>query len=136
MHALRLYALRHRRMAALLVALALCVKLLVPMGYMVAPSATGSSLTLAICNGQGGGAVAIALPQQRESAPQHDDHRQASDHCAFSALGMSGLAGTDPIQLSLALAFLLALGFAPIRVPAPRRRRYATPPLRGPPAAA
>jgi len=138
MHALRRYLFAHRRYAALLVALALCVKLLVPTGYMFAPSGS-DSLTLQICNGQGGGAVEIALTRKADSGSKTDaahhgnEPGHGNEHCGYSALGMSALTGDAPLFLALAIAFILALGFAPVATPALQRRRHATPPLRGPP---
>jgi hypothetical protein len=53
MELLRAFFRDHRRLAALLVALALCVKALVPAGYM--PGAHGKVLTVEICADASGG---------------------------------------------------------------------------------
>ncbi len=46
---------------------------------------------------------------------------------------MASLAGADALLLAAALAFILALGFAPATAPRPRRAVWLRPPLRGPP---
>ncbi|AKH41261.1 putative PurR-regulated permease PerM [Altererythrobacter atlanticus] len=149
--------LRHYRMFALLVAIALFVKLLVPMGYMIVPLA-GGGITLQICAGQTFGALQAepaamahaghgghdAHSAHAVKADTHGNHAIGSqedgghgnDHCAFSAIGLSSMASGDPFLLALALAFILALGFAPLIAPVLQRRRYSLPPLRGPPHAA
>jgi hypothetical protein len=49
---------------------------------------------------------------------------------------MAGLGGVDMALLALALAFILALGFAPLRPARAASTRFLRPPLRGPPAGA
>ncbi len=132
MDGIRTFMLRHRGLAALLLAAALCLKALVPAGYMI-DSGT-SVLTLTICDAQGGNVRQIAVPIHGENT--QDDGQAASGGCPYATLSMHALGGADPIQLAAALAFLLLLGFAPLIAPALRRSRYATPPLRGPPATA
>lgn len=120
----------HRRLAALLLALALCMKLLVPGGMMIGGS-DSTVLTVTIC------ADASGLQQTRQIVVPHsgqDDGAKAAADCPYAGLGMPGLAGADPVLLALALAFILALGFAAAR-PAPTlRTSHVRPPLRGPPA--
>ncbi len=113
-------------------ALALLVKALVPAGYM--PMAIGKTLTVMMCDGQGGKAT-LTLPLSRDGS-QHD-HRSAADHpCVYSALGGQALEAADPVMLAEALLF--AFVFALLAVPLPPLRRISNlrPPLRGPPAAA
>jgi hypothetical protein len=71
--------------------------------------------------------------------PMKDDgsgsgQKQGKGECPFASLSMASLAGADHALLALALAFILALGFAPARSPLPKRVSYLRPPLRGPPA--
>ena len=131
---LRAFFQHHRRWALWLIAAALCMKVLVPAGYMVGEDSR--MLTIRICADASGHDVLrqIALPAAEHKAPGSDKAR-ADSVCPFSALGHGAIGGTDPILLALAILFLLALGFAPASAPAPRRIAYLRPPLRGPPTA-
>ena len=132
MNSLRAFFRDHRRLAALLIALALALKTLVPGGYMLAPQS--KILTIAICADASGGPITrqIVLPADGKAA----DHAKAESTCPYAALGMAAMTGADAPLLPLALAFILALGFAPVR-PALRAHHYfLRPPLRGPPARA
>jgi hypothetical protein len=128
MSALRAFLFRHRLLALWLVAAALCVKMVVPAGFMV--SSDAKVLTIRICADSMGndGIAKVAVPMTGTAG------KSAKGECAFGALSMAMAAGADPALLALALAFILLLGFAP--VPAPRLQRLARlrPPLRGPPA--
>lgn len=122
--------IRDYRIAALLmVALALCTKALIPQGYMVAGGA--KILTVQICSdGLSHKAMKIVIPMESKQGGQGS----GDGECAYGALNAASLAGADAPLLALALAFILALGFAPTR-PAPLSRgTHVRPPLRGPPA--
>lgn len=120
-------------LALLLVAMALCVKALVPSGYMV--SAGSKTITVGLCT-DGMGApqtTTITIPMDR-SAPAEPAHKGKADSpCAFSALSMGAIGGTDAALLAVALAFILLLGtsFAPQLWTQSGVRWH--PPLRGPP---
>lgn len=131
MHAFRAFFLHHRRMAALLIALALAMKALVPAGFML--GADRHVLTVQICADTLGHQITqtITLPSTGHPA---EEKAKSDSPCHFSALGHAMLGGADPALLVLALAFILALGFAPAPIPAPRRIAFLRPPLRGPPA--
>lgn len=134
MYAFRAFLLHHRRFAALLVAAALCLKALVPAGYMV--SSEARVLTVQICADTLGHVVTkqIAIAQKGQPA---DSHKAKADApCPFMVLGHCLLGSIDPLQLALALAFILALGFAPQASASPVRPTHLRPPLRGPPALA
>ncbi|KUR73167.1 hypothetical protein AQZ52_04495 [Novosphingobium fuchskuhlense] len=139
MSGLRTFLLRYRAMAFALMALALAMKAIVPAGYMV--GAESKVLTIRICDDAQLSAAAhnalnardIAIPMKGEPAGKHS---KADGMCPYGALSFAGLAGADPIQLALALLFILATGFAALALPAPRRISYLRPPLRGPPALA
>lgn len=135
MTALRAFFLHHRRMAALLIALTLAMKALVPAGFMLGsdtPNGSSTVLTVQICADALGQQITqkIVLP----SSHSGEDKAKSDSPCHFTALGHAMLGGTDPLLLAVALAFILALGFAPILPPAPRRIAFLRPPLRGPPA--
>lgn len=133
MNALRLFLRDYSRFAVLLLALALAMKALVPSGYMI--GSQSKVLTISICADTQGGSYTkqVVLPDsgERSGDTQHAKDGQA---CPFSALAMASLAGTDPVLLSLALGFILALGFAAASPTQPRRVPHLRPPLRGPPA--
>lgn len=113
------------------------VKALVPQGYMIAPSASGT-ITVTICSSATPGAVQtmeMEMPgMQHGSTPSHEDAAAKSDHCAFSGLGQFALGSADTLLLAALLAFILLLGTAPLAVPPARIRARLRPPLRGPPA--
>jgi hypothetical protein len=136
MATLRVFLGSHRRLAALLVALALCMKALVPGGYMIAGDAR--VLTIEICADATGGAMTkqIVVPHHAAPGEAQGDHGKASGTCPYAGLAMAGLAGADAVLLVLALGFILALGFAAQRAAQPRRPTHIRPPLRGPPALA
>ncbi len=133
MHLLRTLTGRNRAFAALLLALALAMKVLVPAGYMAMPGA--QLLSVSICADASGGAQLrqIAIPLKGEPAPAGGEHGKATALCAFSALSMASLGGVEAPLLALALAFVLAAGLIPaIPAPAPAQA-HLRPPLRGPP---
>lgn len=128
----RTFLLANRHWTGLLLAAALCLKAIVPAGYM--PVSRDLALTLSICGDASGHASArqVSIPLRKDPAgpPAH-----AKGDCPFGLLKVAGSAGTPPALLATAQAYILALGFAPRREPvrgeAPRLR----PPLRGPPRA-
>jgi hypothetical protein len=125
---------RHARLALGLVALALAMKALVPAGFML--SAAGDRfLTVTICADASGVAkqVRIAIPAKGEAGSDHSEAADKSQPCAFAGLGHAALGGADPVLLAAALAFILLIGFAPLRAPPTRDIPFLRPPLRGPP---
>ena len=120
-------------LALMLVVMALCVKALVPTGYMV--SASSKTITVGLCTDGMGTAktTTITIPMD-PSAPAEPAHKGKSDSpCAFSALSMGAIGGTDAALLAVALAFILLLGtsFVPQFFEQSGVRWH--PPLRGPP---
>ena len=132
MSVMRALLLRHRALALLVVMAALCMKIVVPSGYMIGQNS--KVLTVQLCtDGLGHAAVAkIAIPMKGE--PSDSSGKQGKGECPFASLSMASMTGADPALLALALAFILALGFAPTRLTHPKRVSYLRPPLRGPPA--
>jgi hypothetical protein len=131
MGAWRVFLKEHRWLALWLIAAALAVKALVPAGYMLAETG-GKTLTMAICDGNGPATMTIDIPMDPDHAKKPDSARQDGG-CAYSGLGHAMLGGADPVLLLAALAFLLALGFAPAATPVLRPRAFALPPAQGPP---
>ncbi|WP_293967222.1 hypothetical protein [Sphingopyxis sp.] len=115
--------------------MALCIKALVPPGFMV----TGASklLTLQICADGSGKAMTTTIEVPLNNLPQNEHGKtgKADSPCAYSALSMASLFGAYATLLALELAFVLALGFAPGFASIFRRIAYLRPPLRGPPSA-
>jgi len=134
MHCIRALFLHHRRLAMLLVTAALCMKALIPAGYMLGEDTR--VLTVQICADTIGQTITtrIALPS---SGHGPDGGKAKTDSaCPFTALGHAALGGADPVQLALALVVAMALAFAPRLPAAPKRILHLRPPLRGPPARA
>ncbi|RVU05815.1 hypothetical protein EOE18_07500 [Novosphingobium umbonatum] len=130
MGTLRAFLLAHRPLAALLVALALCVKALVPTGYMLGTDTR--TITVQIC----ADSLGRQIIKQIEIGHKDSQKAKPDTSCAFSGLHHAAMGGADPILLALALLFILALGFAPWHAPLHKRLAYLRPPLRGPPARA
>jgi hypothetical protein len=134
----RLLAQRH--LALLLCAAALCLKLVIPTGYMVASIDGYPAITLcpasgpapAAATGMHGGGHAMHHRSQDRPEP----HAPAEMPCAFAALSAAVLDTIDPVQLALLIAFVLMTGTAAVAWPAAPRRLHLRPPLRGPPATA
>lgn len=134
MSPLRSFLRSRRWLAMLIVAAALCVRALVPAGFMVGADTASHTLTIQICSGGEMKALTLALPVHKNAGGEHGAKSGQNDTCAFTALSMGALGGADSLLLALALAFILQLGLLPPR-PAPRRlRAQVRPPLRGPPA--
>ena len=111
---------------------ALCMKIVVPTGFMIGQNST--VLTVQLCTDGLGHAVTtkIAIPMKGE--PGDSSGKQGKAECPFASLSMASMAVADPALLALALAFILALGFARPRTSHSKRVSYLRPPLRGPPA--
>ena len=130
----------HRGLAMLLLALALCMKVLIPQGYM--PGSGQKTLTVQMCyDGMEHRTAEIVFaadtmaPGKDRSEPANPHQDGSPDqHCAYSALTMSVLGGADAPLLERALAFIIARGFAPVDAILAERLSWLLPPLRGPPA--
>lgn len=134
MHFLRAFLARHQPVAALLIVAALCMKALVPAGYMIGQG--DRILTLEICTDSQGGRVTkqIVIPGNGQSHEDQGKQSKSDGICAFSALSFASLSAADPLLLAIALIFILALGFVPVNAPRPVWQFHLRPPLRGPPA--
>lgn len=130
MTSLRLLLLRHRTIAAWLVASALLMKVLVPAGFM--PVVSAGSITIELCSGYGPQKITIAMPGMNHQ--QHKpDHQGKEMPCAFSGLSAPSLAAADPLLLAVAIAFIIATVFRVATPSAARTPAFLRPPLRGPP---
>ena len=130
--ALRHQVMQHRGLAAWLVVLALLMKVLVPSGYMLGTS--GGSMTVELCSGYGAQEMVVAMPGMTDHSGKKQGHGKAEQPCAFAGLAAPSLAGTDPILLAAAIAFVMARVF---RSPAPgvaSAPAYLRPPSHAPPA--
>ena len=132
MSPLRIFLRSRRWLAMMIVAAALCVRALVPAGYMVSSAPSAHSIAIQICTGSTLKSVTLVLPSSHEDRKDHG--KQAEAPCAFTALAMGAVESVDPLQLALAISFILLLGFAPQSVTPLRSPAYVRPPLRGPPA--
>ncbi len=136
MGSIRAWLSGNSQLAMLVIAAALCIKALIPAGYMVASGA--QTLTVAICAPVSGDHSVrhIAIPMRDGSGGEEKGSSKdsPSDHCAFGASAKLGATGADPIVLAIALAFILVLGRAPVRRLPGANIPYLLPPLRGPPA--
>ncbi len=129
---MRAFIRDRRRLAIWLVVLALCMKIMVPSGFMVGASA--KSLSIIICDGRGMEQTKqISVPQPGHAQDAPGEQGKASDACPYAALGMAGLAGAPAVLLAVALAFIVARGIFPSAIPRPARRYFLRPPLRAPP---
>lgn len=132
MSALRHFLFQHRLLALGVVLAALALKLVVPAGFMLANDTR--VLTIRVCEESSASQV-----ERQIAIPVAGDHggaagKQAKDSCPFAGHAAPALAGAHPILLALALAFVLALGFAPVHRLRARPTPYLRPPLRAPPA--
>ena len=133
MDSIRALIRRNPAAFALLVGAALLLKLLVPAGMMVSGGSRGLSVTICADATAAQSARIVAIPMKQSGGETHDPAKGA---CPYAALSMAGLGGADPLLLALALAFVLALGFAPRPALPLRKVARLRPPLRGPPPAA
>ena len=131
---LRAFFLHHRSLAAGLIAAALLIKALVPLGFMPGTASNGTMI-VQICNGYGPQSMVMEIPGKAEHDKQ-SQHGKGEMPCAFSGLSVPSLAGTDPVLLALAILFVMAMALRTVRPLALSSAAYLRPPLRGPPARA
>ncbi|EZP49986.1 hypothetical protein [Sphingomonas sp. RIT328] len=133
MQAIR-HLLAQRRLAVLLCAATLLLKLLVPTGYMIDVSSGQVAITL--CSGFGPATMTKDMPGMPGDMPDHGrtkDHGKFETPCAFSGLSAAMTGAIDPIQLAALIAFVMATGMVWAMPSAPSDPTYLRPPLRGPP---
>lgn len=116
--------------------LVLCIKAVIPAGFMVTASAD-TVVTVSICADTSGGfrQMQLAIPA-KEQAGHNGDSAKQGGHCAFTGLAKVAVGGADAVLLAMAFAFLLVLGLGTTQSLPSRQFPYLRPPLRGPPATA
>jgi hypothetical protein len=130
MRTLRSFLLRHRTLAVLLLVAALSVRALLPQGYMLGGNGF-RTLAVEICfdgGAHGARTLAIPLADDRDGQPGEPEWR-----CPFAVLSLGALSPPDLPIVAALLAFILALGFAPVHAAPLRRARFLQPPTCGPP---
>lgn len=128
MRFLRTFFRGHYRLAMLLACLALALKAAVPTGFMVGTES--KSLTILVCGDVSGDHLTKQITIPGKAAGQ----AKTSESCPYSSLSFAALDAGLPAFVALAIAFLLLLGFAPVRIPSLAGASHLRPPLRGPPA--
>ena len=136
MQLLRASIREYRSLALALIVLAFFIRAIIPAGFMVSGS-SDTVLSVTICSDASAGLkqMQLVIPG-KEPTSGHSDGMHKAQHCAFSSLAKVADGGGDAVLLTLAFAFMLVLGLAPVRRLAFGRNPYLRPPLRGPPAAA
>ena len=134
MTAIRRFYRAYPGLLALICLVALAMKILVPPGYMV--SQDTKTFTVKICNGVGKAEATIEVPFDPKTVGQ-DKHDAAGDpqgtSCSFAGFSHLMATGADPVQLVLALLFILLAGLQLMQMPLPGVADRLRPPLRGPP---
>ena len=132
MSSIRTFIMANSRLAAAFLALALCMKLLVPAGFM--PEVRGHGLSIEVCDGSSGGhrLTSIEVPQAGKASS--GKHAKADGVCPFTALAQA----VHPIDAAFGPASILAiagiLSGIVLAAAAPHPKWNLRPPLRGPPA--
>lgn len=128
METLRTYLKARTWLVVAIVSAALCLRVLMPQGYM--PAFEQEQVEVLICHGTSDAPASLRLDV---SADKYSD---AAKQCAFADLAVPLLGAIDPVQLAPALAFVLALWLAFSSAVLFRAASHLRPPLRGPPATA
>lgn len=108
--------------------LALCLRLMVPVGWM--PIATPGGVTFTLCSGSGEQRVMFGKDAKPVAPDGSDRH---GGPCAFSGMGTPALADVPPAAALQIFLLFLALGFAASPRPRLAAVNWLWPPLRGPP---
>ena len=126
---LRDYLRDRRHLALALIALALLMRMLVPVGFM--PEVSAGKITIALCTGHGPATIEMTVP----GSGHHDQGKNAKPDmpCPFGSTSSQVLTGADPILLAIAIAFVMALCLRPVAIARIADAPYLRPPLRGPP---
>jgi hypothetical protein len=122
---------RHPALLIALLACALALRVIVPVGFM--PVVAHGSVSIELCPDFA--AVAVAAPMHGMHHDGEGPHHQGkpTPTCAFSGLGFSALGAADAVLLAGAILYVFALVFAPRRLVLPAPPSRLRPPLRAPP---
>lgn len=120
---------KHRTIAFSLIALALTMKALIPAGFMLGTQ--DKVLTVLVCADATGQHLTKSISIPVSGKPQST--AKQGESCPFASLSTALLGTADVPFIALAIAFMLLLGFAPVRIPTLGGFTYIRPPLRGPP---
>ena len=135
MNRLRLWLFDHRAFAAALMALALCLRLVIPQGFMPGSADGATTFTVRLCvDGLDHGSLAIPLSRTEtpgKAAP--DRTAKAFLACPFASLATPMATGTDGFALAPVIVHAPTIRDAVLTVPALPRHAYRIPPARGPP---
>ena len=131
--ALRHIIQRHWPAAGVLLLLTLCMKLVVPVGFM--PTWSDGGVELIVCDGMAT-TVETMHGMHGHHHHGHDGPTKPDAPCPFAGLTAPALGGADPIQLAVALAGILVAGLFVVARISLLGIGHLRPPLRGPPTAA
>lgn len=130
MDSMRALLAKRPGLVALMLVATLCMKFLVPSGWMISPAT--KSFTISICSDDLGKRLTAAM-----NLPVHDPRgdplgKMAKAECPFAGLAF---ALTEPgmALLAASIAVAMALSFRPVTLPEFSRPSQLRPPLRGPP---
>lgn len=123
--------LRHRALAAWLIAAALLMKALVPGGFM--PVVSAGSITIELCSGFGPEKMTMAMPGMADHGGKHDQSGKGEMPCGFGGHAPPAFSTVDPILLALAIIFVTATVFRIALASAARTPAFLRPQSRGPP---
>lgn len=132
MVAARAIITRYRSLALLLAIMALCLKVVLPSGYMI--GVHSRILTIQMCEEGAGASLSrqIVLPMNGD-ADDRGTGRGKVD-CPYAVLSMASSAGVQLTLLAVASIFFLPPFLRPASQDAMPSRAHLRPPLRGPPA--
>lgn len=135
MTSLRTLLWRNPRLTAGVLALVLCLRALIPAGYMITPPERGELvLKVMVCAAMPGMVTTISMPLEKGKAGNGDaPGGTAKGDCVFAHLLQPALGGAPAVQLIAALAVIMLLGLVPQGLLSPRRIPFLRPHLRGPP---
>ncbi|WP_174286421.1 hypothetical protein [Sphingomonas bacterium] len=131
METLRSIIKGHMPAACLLLTLTLCMKLVVPVGFM--PLLSNDRVVLTICDGMVPATEHAAMHDMHGHHHGHDGPTKPDAPCPFAGLSAPVLGGTDPVQLAVALAAILIAGLFAATSARLQTAGHLRPPLRGPP---
>ncbi|GAA0471295.1 hypothetical protein GCM10009096_10320 [Parasphingorhabdus litoris] len=107
------------------------MKAAVPSGYMI--STDSKTISVKICNGLDNSEQTIEIPMASDSGEHERGTDQSGEACSSSSFSKSTMTATDPIQLTLALAFIMLVGLTTGLDTKRDHTAHLRPPLRGPP---